>query len=126
MGFIRLRLPNEVESAQHFIPALRDAALIRELHVYGSLKKVNDKGEFSKPQHNGFGKSLVMTAENIAWYNGYKKVAIISGVGVRKYYQRMGYVLKNTYMVKEITLLKVLYNLFFIFIAYMKRMISRN
>ena len=124
LGFIRLRIPNEVESAQHFIPALRNAALIRELHVYGSLKKVNAKGEFSKPQHNGFGKSLVMTAENIAWYNNYKKVAIISGVGVRKYYERMGYVLKNTYMIKEITLKTVLYNLFFILITYIKLMLS--
>lgn len=126
LGFVRLRIPDKTESSKHFIPALRDAALIRELHVYGSLKKVNDKGIVSKPQHNGFGKNLVMTAENIAWYNGYRKVAIISGVGVRKYYERMGYTLKNTYMVKEITIWTVLYNLFLIIVAYFKRMLSRN
>lgn len=113
LGFIRLRLPPKARdnASKHFIPSLRNAALIRELHVYGGLKKVEHKGELSKPQHNGFGKRLVMTSEIIAWWYGYRQMAIISGVGVRNYYKKMGYELKDTYMVKTLSLMSILYRL---------------
>jgi len=116
LGFVRLRLPPKVKDTdegkgnKHFIPALINAALIRELHVYGGLKKVANKGVVSKPQHNGFGKKLVMTSEIIAWWYGYKQIAIISGVGVRNYYKKMGYELKDTYMVKTLTFMKILWD----------------
>lgn len=115
LGFVRLRMPQSKDSGggeEHFIPALRGAALIRELHVYGGLKKVATAKAFkdlAKPQHNGFGKKLVMMSEIIAWWYGYKRVAVISGVGVRAYYGRMGYELKDTYMVKKLTFMGVLY-----------------
>jgi elongator complex protein 3 len=41
-------------------------------------------------------------AEKIAKVNNYKKLSVISGVGVREYYRKLGYKLKNTYMVKEL------------------------
>lgn len=128
LGFVRLRLPQSKDSGEHFIPALRGAALIRELHVYGGLKRVakhqqvathqrvakaakalKEKGDVSKPQHNGFGKRLVMMSEIIAWWYGYKSIAVISGVGVRAYYGKMSYELKDTYMVKKLTFMGVLY-----------------
>lgn len=115
LGFVRLRLPQSKDSGgneQHFIPALRGAALIRELHVYGGLKKVATAKAFkdlAKPQHNGFGKRLVMMSEIIAWWYGYKRIAVISGVGVRAYYRNLGYELKDTYMVKKLTFVGVLY-----------------
>ncbi len=48
----------------------------------------------------GMGKSLVGEAEKIARKAGFKKMAVISGVGVRGYYKKLGYRLKDTYMIK--------------------------
>ncbi len=84
---------------------LHDAALVRELHVYGTMKKVGEDG--SQSQHTGMGKRLLARAEEIAKGDNihqakYKKIAIISGVGVRDYYRKRGYTLEGTYMVKEI------------------------
>ena len=62
------------------------------------IKKQTYKGD--KSQHIGYGRRLLKTAELIAYKSGYHKVAVISGVGVRNYYRKFGYVLDNTYMVK--------------------------
>lgn len=83
---------------------LGGAALVRELHVYGTMKRVGEEGHQS--QHTGLGKRLLQRAEQIArGDNRYglscEKVAIISGVGVRDYYRKQGYHLESTYMVKE-------------------------
>jgi ELP3 family radical SAM enzyme/protein acetyltransferase len=114
LGFIRLRLPKpSIEDSKHFIPALRGASLIRELHVYGGLKKVNQYST-KGAQHHGFGKKLVMLSEIISWKNGYKRIAIISGVGVRNYYKKMGYELHETYMIKHLNIYSILTNIFII------------
>ena len=76
-----------------------DIAIIRELHVYGELVSVGSK---KKTQHAGLGKRLLTEAEKTAKLKGYKKMAIISGVGARGYYRKFGYKLKNSYMVKEL------------------------
>ncbi len=94
-AFLRLRLSKEKE----VFPFLENAALIRELHTYGQLVELNKKNG-KAVQHLGLGKRLVATAEQIAEKYGYKKMAIISGVGVREYYRRLGYRLKDTYMFK--------------------------
>ena len=74
-------------------------AIIRELHVYGELVPVGSK---KKTQHIGLGKRLLKKAEEIVLKNNFEKIAIISGVGVRGYYKKQGYRLKNTYMVKKL------------------------
>jgi elongator complex protein 3 len=76
---------------------LDDSALIRELHVYGELVPVGGK---KKVQHVGLGKKLMLEAEKIARENGYKKIAVIAGVGARGYYRKLGYRLEESYMVK--------------------------
>ena len=73
---------------------------MRELHTYGHLVSLNEKGEQS--QHRGLGKSLLAEAERIAAERGFRKIAIISGVGVRDYYRKRGYELDRTYMVKSL------------------------
>jgi elongator complex protein 3 len=80
---------------------LKDMALIRELHVYSNLNNVGNNIEESM-QHKGYGKKLVFEAERIATENGYKKMAIISGTGVRNYYKKLGYQLEDTYMIKKL------------------------
>lgn len=73
-------------------------AIIRELHVYGPALKLGEKGKFS--QHTGLGKWLMNEAEKIALKNKIKKLSVISGIGVREYYKKLGYKLEGSYMVK--------------------------
>ncbi|HXK37751.1 MAG TPA: tRNA uridine(34) 5-carboxymethylaminomethyl modification radical SAM/GNAT enzyme Elp3 [Candidatus Paceibacterota bacterium] len=97
-SFTRLRIPNDFGSAP--LPELLGAALIRELHTYGQHTRVGAEG--TQSQHVGFGRRLIARAEEIAREHGAKKLAIIAGVGVRKYYEKLGYYLEGTYMVKEL------------------------
>lgn len=76
-------------------------AFIRELHTYGQTLAIGEK-EKSASQHKGMGKKLISAAEKIAQKNNAEKIAVISGVGVRDYYRKLGYSLENTYMVKKI------------------------
>ncbi len=96
-AFLRLRLPAESEKA--VLAELRGAALVRELHTYGQALEIGASGEV---QHLGLGKKLLAEAEKIARKNGVKKIAVISGVGVRQYYEKFGYILEGTYMVKQL------------------------
>ncbi|MET1123788.1 MAG: tRNA uridine(34) 5-carboxymethylaminomethyl modification radical SAM/GNAT enzyme Elp3 [Archaeoglobaceae archaeon] len=94
VGFVRLRFPREP-----FVRELKDCALIRELHVYGRAVDVGKRGETF--QHRGFGERLLREAEEIA-KSEFDKVAVISGVGVRPYYRRLGYRKRGHYMVKKL------------------------
>jgi ELP3 family radical SAM enzyme/protein acetyltransferase len=98
IGFIRLRLSKNNENR---LEVLKDMALIRELHVYSNLNNVGNNINESM-QHKGFGKKLVFEAEKKALENGYTKIAIISGTGVRNYYKKLGYKLHETYMIKQL------------------------
>jgi len=95
-GLLRLRIKN-------------NEAMIRELHVYGKSMKLKEKGKIS--QHKGLGRWLMKEAEKIAQKKGCKKIRVISGVGVREYYRKLGYVLeseksgkmkKGEYMIKNL------------------------
>jgi elongator complex protein 3 len=91
-GLLRLRiLPNE-----------KDTAMVRELHVYGKAKEIGAVGELS--QHTGLGKQLMAEAEKISKENNCNKIKVISGVGVREYYKKLGYELDKDkiYMEKEL------------------------
>ena len=100
VGFIRLRINTSVDK-ENILPILKDAALIRELHVYSNINCVGVENK-SSMQHKGYGKRLIEEAERIAVNNGLYKIAIISGTGVRNYYRARGYSLEETYMVKYI------------------------
>ena len=53
-------------------------------------------------QHQGIGTLLMEEAERIAREeHGSRKLAVISGVGVRSYYARLGYKLEGPYMTWE-------------------------
>lgn len=100
-ALLRLRLPED-KNQKHFIPALRGAALIREVHTYGKLAGISKKDKTS-PQHIGLGKKLMQEAERIAREeSGFQKIAVISGVGVRDYYRKLGYRQKETFMLKNL------------------------
>ncbi|MFA6429980.1 MAG: tRNA uridine(34) 5-carboxymethylaminomethyl modification radical SAM/GNAT enzyme Elp3 [Patescibacteria group bacterium] len=83
------------------LPELRDSAIVRELHTYGQLVHVGDK-KADAVQHQGHGQRLMQEAEKIAKARGYKRLAVISGIGVRGYYRALGYRLAGTYMRKTL------------------------
>jgi len=76
-------------------------AFIRELHTYGQLVGIG-KTETGASQHTGLGVKLVQQAQQLCKKAGIKKLAVISGVGVRGYYKKLSFKLENTYMVKDI------------------------
>jgi len=84
------------------MPTLLDHGLIRELHVYGVMTPHNSENK-GRTQHHGFGKRMLKKAEQIAYFNGVKKMAIISGVGVRQYYEKRGYYLEDNFMKKKLS-----------------------
>ncbi|XP_010881454.1 elongator complex protein 3 [Esox lucius] len=99
IGLLRLRRC----SAHSFRPELKGGvSIVRELHVYGSVVPVSSRDP-SKFQHQGFGMMLMEEAERIARdEHGSGKLAVISGVGTRNYYRKMGYELEGPYMVKQL------------------------
>jgi len=97
VGLLRLRkLSDEV-----FRPELKGGvSMVRELHVYGSVVPVAARDP-SKFQHQGFGTLLMEEAERIAREeHGSNKMSVISGVGTRNYYRKLGYELDGPYMSK--------------------------
>jgi ELP3 family radical SAM enzyme/protein acetyltransferase len=96
LGFCRLRLNSNFDNT---MPELKNCAFVRELHVLG--QHTNLKGTTGNAQHMGFGRKMILKAEEIAIAHGFKKISIISGVGVREYYRKFEYKLENTFMMKE-------------------------
>lgn len=90
-GLLRLRIFNS---------GGKKKGIVRELHVYGKAIEIGEKGDVS--QHKGIGKWLMEEAEKIAKENEISELPVISGVGVRKYYEKIGYSLdeNKVYMIK--------------------------
>jgi elongator complex protein 3 len=96
------------ENSQRYLYSLlrlritsQNTAIIREIHTYGQLIPIS--GIKTSAQHKGLGKKLVKEAEKITKKEfNLNKIAVISGVGVRSYFKKLGYKLKDTYMVKNI------------------------
>jgi elongator complex protein 3 len=94
-GFVRMRFPSTSLRKE----ITKNAALIRELHVFGSATKLGTRGT---TQHRGLGKKLMKQAEKIAKQHKKDKVIVISAVGTREYYKKRGYKREGPYMVKII------------------------
>jgi elongator complex protein 3 len=99
IGLLRLRKC----SPNSFRPELKErASIVRELHVYGSVVPIHNRDP-TKFQHQGFGTLLMEEAERIAREeHGSIKLAVISGVGTRDYYRKLGYELDGPYMSKNL------------------------
>ncbi|MCL2526089.1 MAG: tRNA uridine(34) 5-carboxymethylaminomethyl modification radical SAM/GNAT enzyme Elp3 [Coriobacteriia bacterium] len=99
-GFLRLSLPKPAR--EDFLPkSLAGAdtpgampsvqsAMIREVHVYGKVAAINKAGESA--QHFGLGRQLIEQACTIARDAGYRDIKVISSVGTRQYYRKLGFV----------------------------------
>jgi elongator complex protein 3 len=103
-GLLRLRIPSYIFTWESpLIPVLQDAAIIREIHVYGDQIPVGYTGD-SSGQHMGFGRKMLQIAEQKvrSAYPKCQKIAVISGVGARGYYEKHDYGLIDEYMIKNI------------------------
>jgi elongator complex protein 3 len=78
---------------------LEGAAIIREVQTFGAVVPIGAKK--IAPQHRGLGKKLLKEAEKISKKEfNLNKIAVISGVGAREYFRKLGYRLKDGYMFK--------------------------
>lgn len=97
IGFCRLRFPGEPVRRE-----LENAALVRELHVYGNELGVGVTSD-ADWQHKGYGRRLMETAEDLASEAGFGKLSVISGIGAREYYKKkLGYHQDGPYVSKQL------------------------
>ena len=89
-GFLRLSLPCD-----------RDIAMIREVHVYGRVAAIGGS-EAGGAQHKGLGRQLVEEACARAKAAGYRRIRVISSVGTREYYRKLGFLDDGLYQVREL------------------------
>lgn len=101
-GFLRLSLPENdfVQKNLSTLPIKPDEAMIREVHVYGKVAGLKGAGE--NAQHLGLGKQLIEEACTIARANGYRKMNVISSVGTREYYRKLGFQDNTLYQQKPL------------------------
>ncbi len=99
-GFIRLSLPQAAAPVTG-LGDLREAALIREVHVYGQSLPVGAEKE-GAAQHAGLGTRLLQEAQRISKEKGFGRMAVIAAVGTRQYYMERGFERGELYLVRDI------------------------
>lgn len=104
-GFCRLALPRPAEGqARCAIGEIAASAMIREVHVYGTVVGLADERRAAggsreqsgsprpaRSQHLGLGARLIEEAATIAAGAGFYDLAVICSVGTREYYRRLGF-----------------------------------
>jgi elongator complex protein 3 len=97
-GFVRMRVPSD----RAHRPEMKNAAVVRELRVYGKAVEVG-RQERAAWQHRGLGASLLGRAERAATDEfGAKKLLVTSAIGTRNYYRKLGYERAGPYMAKAL------------------------
>jgi elongator complex protein 3 len=86
VAFLRLSLPRE----KSFVSEIAGSAVIREVHVYGGSLALGDRSQ-DKPQHRGLGGRLVEEAAQRAREAGFERLTVISAIGTRDWYRRLGF-----------------------------------
>ena len=99
-GFLRLSLPKKGISKNHPLEELKNSSIIREVHVYGKVVGIDKESKEGESQHLGLGKELIKMAEDISKKYGFEKMSVISAIGTREYYKKLGYKRDDLYMVK--------------------------
>lgn len=112
-SFLRLRIPDteavtydektqtQLDEVKVMFPELKGCAFVRELHTYGQALSLKQQNQ-NVTQHKGLGQKMMQAAERLAKQHGLSAIAVISGIGVRAYYEMLGYQLAGTYMKKEL------------------------
>jgi len=98
-GFLRLRKPSGLA---HRNEITQNSCIVRELHVFGKSIKIGNHEE-DGIQHSGLGRKLMNEAEKISKEDfDATKLLVISAVGTREYYKKLGYSLDGPYMSKQL------------------------
>jgi len=101
IGFLRLR---DINNSHRFELSKNPCMIIRELKVVGreiSIGRHSKKGL----QHKGYGRELIDEAVRICYEEFDKKyLFVLSGVGVKEYYRRLGFRDEGVYLVKKISM----------------------
>jgi len=97
IGYCRLRIPH----APHRPEFTHDSAIIRELKIHGNVVEIGKKPK-SEYQHRGLGEQLIKKAENISREHDIRKLLVLSGIGVKKYYYRLGFIDDGIYVSKTL------------------------
>ena len=98
-GFLRLSFPND-DIEESLLPNGKGHAMIREVHVYGFAQRIDKPGE--QAQHQGLGKALISKACEIATNNAYCAIDVISAIGTREYYRKLGFTDSGLYLSKPL------------------------
>lgn len=96
-GFCRLRFPSQSLRKE----ITNKTSIIRELHVYSEALSLGQKSETSL-QHKGLGKKLLKATEQITKKSNKSKILVLSGIGAREYYKKLGYKKEGPYMAKSL------------------------
>ncbi|GJN88648.1 hypothetical protein Rhopal_001614-T1 [Rhodotorula paludigena] len=100
VGLLRLRKLTPEGTFREELLKDGQTSMVRELHVYGTAVPLHSRDP-TLFQHQGIGTLLMEEAERIAREeHGSNKLAVISGIGVRSYYARLGFKLEGPYMTK--------------------------
>jgi elongator complex protein 3 len=100
IGYLRLRIPSTKAHRKEI--KTKPCSIVRELHVYGSLVPVG-KRVARAWQHKGFGEGLLAEAERLTKEEyDMRKIVVISALGTKQYYMRLGYGYDGPYMSKTL------------------------
>ena len=93
VAFVRLRIPSELAHR----PEMHGGAIIRELRVLGKIVPIGMQKDESW-QHKGYGEMLIDECKKVCQKNDLEKLLVMSGVGVREYYRKLGFEMDGPYM----------------------------
>ena len=124
IGFLKLSIKIKPFKT---LEVLDNASIVRELHIYGKMIPTYIKDGHSNTQHKGIGSKLLQIAEKMTIQNNLNKISIISGVGVRNFYRKNGYILKENYMTKNLDKNKnnhifIIFIVIFLILAYILKL----
>jgi elongator complex protein 3 len=100
-GFMRLSLPSPNAPQDEILQEIRHHAMIREVHVYGRALEIGADSH-GEAQHTGLGTRLIERAMQIARDASFKRIAVISAIGTREYYRKLGFELGELYMARSL------------------------
>jgi elongator complex protein 3 len=99
-GFLRLSLPLAPRDELPALAEIRQAAMIRELHVYGTAQALGERKQGA--QHRGWGTRLLDAAADLAREAGYSELAVIAAIGTRPYYRDRGFTEGTLYPIRPL------------------------
>ncbi|MEM0128735.1 MAG: tRNA uridine(34) 5-carboxymethylaminomethyl modification radical SAM/GNAT enzyme Elp3 [Thermoplasmata archaeon] len=99
-GYLRLSMPGPGSTD----PAGSESPIVRELKVLGREVPVGTPGDARGDsfQHRGLGRALMDRAAVISREEGYSRLRVMSAVGTRPYYARLGFARDGPWMARTL------------------------